>query len=125
MGQALDEVKHFPRLPPELRHEIWALTLPTTPQLIPYAASRMPVISKINRESRAMFLRSYTKTFLPARGKYEEILRYSMSLYANLSLDMLFFNFDLESAAGRYLYPTNVWSTSDAPQKLKHVAVNQ
>lgn len=108
----------FPRLPPEIRCQIWIEALPQEPRIIPYAASETPGVATVNHESREVFLKVYTKCFLPGRmmsmfGQPS----YQISQYANLSIDVFLW--------GRGYFPDKFKSqlSMDGFQGFKHIVV--
>jgi hypothetical protein len=104
----------FPNLPPELRDKIWLHALPSAPRLISYAATTTPSIATVNSESRAIFLSIYRKCFVPDWRP----LPYPISPYANLSLDILLINRDIQPNP----FPLSAWITAEGIQGLKHLA---
>ena len=126
---ALGEFNLFPRLPPEIRRQIWIFTLPATPRLIPYPATMTPTISRVSHESRAAFLSIYTKSFIvkrkpPSATREVQFLSDPISLYANLSLDILYFDWDL-CALFKDIDQSLSWLTTSAFENLNHVAVER
>lgn len=122
MEQRHQKFTLFPKLPPELRDKIFLAALPMEPRLVPYAATDLPSLATVNRESRLVFLSIYTKCFLPADSATMKLLPYPISPYANLSIDTLFLFWDIRPS-DRYPFPLTRWMTAEGIRGFKHVAV--
>lgn len=86
---------HFPKLPLELRRQIWLLSMPRrvhtlVPRWDRYQRAKIPSSAATNRESYGTFLFAYTKVFVDARNlSPNSRWDWPGPAYANLSQDAL------------------------------------
>ncbi|PVH84957.1 hypothetical protein DL98DRAFT_651257 [Cadophora sp. DSE1049] len=116
----------FPFLPPELRIQIWERAISQKPALLPRAPIPSRALLTTCRESRSVFLSTYTLCFHPVMHQVMHLIEWPISLYGNLKRDILYIDPEMDDLA-IFDRELDEWLTPVARGKngIKHMAIEK